>query len=106
MASLSGSLKALTVLFALSLITACASLPPPSADTVYVNGKIITVDKAFTIAQAVAVKDGRFVGVGTSEEMLPSDAGTATTMSGSRSFGTGKIPATYTGERAPPWGSS
>jgi len=36
---------------------------------VYVNGKIITVDKAFTIAQAVAVKDGRFVGVGTSDEM-------------------------------------
>jgi predicted amidohydrolase YtcJ len=69
MASLSGSMKARTVLIALSLITACASLPPPSADTVYVNGKIITVDKAFTIAQAVAVKDGRFVGVGTSDEM-------------------------------------
>ena len=35
----------------------------------YVNGKITTADKAFTIAQAVAVKDGRFVGVGTSDEM-------------------------------------
>ena len=69
MAALSGSLKARTVMVALGLITACASLQPPSADTVYVNGKIITVDKAFTIAQAVAVKDGRFVGVGTSDEM-------------------------------------
>ena len=69
MVSLSGPMKACTVLIALSFLTACASFPPPSADTVYVNGKIITVDKAFTIAQAVAVKDGRFVGVGTSDEM-------------------------------------
>ena len=69
MASLSQSLKAFTVLVALALVTACAALAPPVADTVYVNGKIITVDKMFTIAQAVAVKDGRFVGVGTSEEM-------------------------------------
>ena len=69
MASLSQSLKAFTVLVALALVTACAALAPPVADTVYVNGKIITVDKVFTIAQAVAVKDGRFVGVGTSEEM-------------------------------------
>src|SRR5436190_379600 len=63
------SLKASTGLIALSLTAACTSVSVPSADTVYVNGKIITVDKAFTIAQAVAVKDGRFVGVGTSEEM-------------------------------------
>jgi len=34
---------------------------------VYVNGKIITADKAFSIAQAVAVKEGKFVGVGTSD---------------------------------------
>jgi hypothetical protein len=59
MVSLSGSLKARTVLVAITLITACASFPPTSADAVYLNGKIITVDKAFTIAQAVAVKDGR-----------------------------------------------
>jgi len=64
----SRSLRALTSLATLSAITACVSLAP-SADTVYVNGKIITVDKAFTIAQAVAVKDGKFVGVGTSDEM-------------------------------------
>jgi predicted amidohydrolase YtcJ len=65
----SGSLKALAAAAALSVIAACASLSAPSADTVYVNGKIITADKAFTIAQAVAVKDGRFVGVGTSDAM-------------------------------------
>jgi len=65
----SRSLRALTSLATLSAITACVSFSTPSADTVYVNGKIITVDKAFTIAQAVAVKDGKFVGVGTSDEM-------------------------------------
>ena len=35
-------------------------------DTVLVNGKIITVDDRFTIAQALAIKDGRIVAVGTS----------------------------------------
>ena len=63
------TLKALAGCVALSLIGACASLSGPSADTVYVNGKIITADKAFTVAQAVAVKDGRFVAVGTSDEV-------------------------------------
>jgi len=62
-------LKGLTPPLALTVIAACASLSAPSADTVYVNGKIITADKAFTIAQAVAVKDGKFVGVGTSDEL-------------------------------------
>ena len=67
--SLSRSLKALISLMALSVVAACASLSAPSVDTVYVNGKVITADKSFTIAQAVAVKDGKFVGVGTSDEM-------------------------------------
>jgi predicted amidohydrolase YtcJ len=38
-------------------------------DLVLVNGKIVTVDKAFSIAQAVAIKDGRIVGVGTNDEI-------------------------------------
>ncbi|OUL99823.1 hypothetical protein A8M77_24660 [Variovorax sp. JS1663] len=38
-------------------------------DVVYVNGKIVTVDKDFSIAQGVAIKDGRFVAVGSSEAM-------------------------------------
>src|SRR5215813_10823797 len=53
-------------------LVACASTSPPAAgnaDTVYVNGKIVTVDKSFSIAQAVAVKDGKFVGVGSSDDM-------------------------------------
>jgi len=39
------------------------------ADLVITNGKVITVDKSFSIAQAVAVKDGRIVAVGTDERI-------------------------------------
>ena len=34
------------------------------------NGKILTVDDAFSIAQAVAVRDGRFLKVGANQEVL------------------------------------
>jgi len=42
---------------------------PPPADTVYINGKIITADDAFSIAQGVAIRDGKFVAVGSSADM-------------------------------------
>jgi predicted amidohydrolase YtcJ len=56
-------------------ITGCAATEqPPSvaralapgeyADTVFTNGKIVTVDERFTIAQALAIKNGRIVAVG------------------------------------------
>ncbi len=41
------------------------------ADIALVNGKIITVDAMDTVAEAVAVKDGRIVAVGTSAEIEP-----------------------------------
>ena len=39
------------------------------ADVVLTNGKIITVDDKFTIAQAVAIKGDRIVAVGTNQEI-------------------------------------
>ncbi len=39
------------------------------ADTVLLNGKIVTVDRAFRIAQAVAIQGGRFAAVGANEEV-------------------------------------
>jgi predicted amidohydrolase YtcJ len=39
------------------------------ADLVLLNGKIVTVDPSETIAEAVAVKDGRFLKVGSSDEI-------------------------------------
>jgi predicted amidohydrolase YtcJ len=38
-------------------------------DMVIINGKVITVDSNFSIAQAVAVKDGKIVCVGTNDEI-------------------------------------
>jgi predicted amidohydrolase YtcJ len=40
-----------------------------AADLVFSNGKIVTVDERFTIAQAVAVKGDRIVAVGTTQEV-------------------------------------
>ena len=44
-----------------------AQQPPP--DLVLSNGKIITVDERFTIAQAVAIKGDRVVAVGTNQDI-------------------------------------
>ncbi|CAN0120519.1 unnamed protein product, partial [Phaeothamnion confervicola] len=48
-----------------------------AADTILTNGKVITVDDRFSIAQAVAIKDGRIVAVGKSADIAKlADAGT------------------------------
>ena len=44
-----------------------AQQPPP--DLVLSNGKIVTVDERFTIAQAVAIRGDRIVAVGTNQEI-------------------------------------
>ena len=62
-------LKSLAAASAVVGLMSCANKAQTGADTVYLNGKVITADKAFSIAQAMAVKDGRFVGVGSSAEM-------------------------------------
>ena len=38
-------------------------------DLIIKNGKVITVDSGFSFAEAVAVKDGKIVGVGTADEV-------------------------------------
>ena len=39
------------------------------ADTVFVNGKVVTVDRRFSIKEAVAVKNGWIIDVGSNSEM-------------------------------------
>ncbi len=46
-----------------------ADVPEAVADAVYNNGKIYTVNGAQPWAEAVAVRDGRFLKVGTTEEV-------------------------------------
>lgn len=50
-----------------------------ASDFVLMNGKVITVDDRFTIAEAVAVRGERIIGVGTNEE-ITALAGTNTTV--------------------------
>ena len=52
--------------------TQCGSEIPSSLapDLVLFNGKIVTVDEDFSIAQAVAIKDGRLVAVGSDQGVL------------------------------------
>ena len=44
---------------------------PQPADVVLRNGKIITVDREFSIKEAVAIKNGRFIAVGSDREVRP-----------------------------------
>jgi predicted amidohydrolase YtcJ len=41
----------------------------PHADLVLLNARVLTVDSAFTTASALAVRDGRFVAVGSSQDI-------------------------------------
>ena len=49
--------------------SASAGAQQQTADVVLTNGKIITVDNRFSIAQAVAVKGDRIVAVGTTQDV-------------------------------------
>src|SRR5262245_39727780 len=40
-------------------------------DTVLINGKIVTVDDRFTVAQALAIRGGRIVKVGSNADIEP-----------------------------------
>ena len=40
------------------------------ADVVFYNGKVLTADEEFTIEEAVAIRDGKFLAVGSSERIL------------------------------------
>ena len=46
-----------------------AGLAPAQPTTVFLNGKIVTVDAKFSTAEAIAVQDGRILAVGTSADL-------------------------------------
>src|SRR4030088_594296 len=60
-------------LVVLVLLAASASLAPrhaaPSADLVVLDAKILTVDDRFSEARALAVRDGRFIAVGSNADV-------------------------------------
>ncbi len=48
------------------------------ADMILHNGKVVTVDERFSVTEAVAVKGGKIVAVGTSSNILANEQGSAT----------------------------
>jgi len=56
----------LFLIFAISISDVFASGP---ADTVLINGNIVTVDAEFSIVQAIAITDGKFSAVGTNNDI-------------------------------------
>jgi predicted amidohydrolase YtcJ len=52
-----------------ALLAAALQAQQPPADMVLSNGKIITVDERFSIAQAVAIRGDRIVATGTNQEI-------------------------------------
>jgi predicted amidohydrolase YtcJ len=63
----STTLSALALL-ALPAVSSAAAVKAP-ADTVFVNGHVVTLDEAGTVVQAVAVRDGRIVATGGNKQM-------------------------------------
>lgn len=63
----------ISLLGTLAASTALAQNLPPEimhyADTVLYNGKVITVDKDFTVAQGIAIRDGKILAIGNSADM-------------------------------------
>lgn len=57
------------LLAALAALAAAPLLYAQGADTILVNGKILTVDPQFSIREAIAIRDGKIAAVGTSAEV-------------------------------------
>lgn len=67
------SLTVSSIVFGVTTGGTAQSIPPELVSypqLILHNGKILTVDDAFSIHQAVAVRDGRFLKVGTNQEIL------------------------------------
>src|SRR5919109_1352978 len=66
-------LKRVTLVLALAAAGGAAAKQgaAPPADPVLLDAKVLTVDERFTEARALAVRDGRFVAVGSNEDVRP-----------------------------------
>ncbi len=64
------SLVAILLVWLYGLILWGCNAPNQQADTIMFGGKIITVDNNFSIHEAVAIKDGKILAVGSNDEIL------------------------------------
>src|ERR1051325_448383 len=58
------------ILLAALLMLSQSARWTPYADLILTNGKVVTVDSGFTIAQALAIKDGKLIAVGSNADAL------------------------------------
>ena len=66
---------------AVAIVAACSTPEPKAAaDTIYTGGDIVTVNDAQPSAEALAVKDGKIVAVGTRAEVEKAHKGASTTV--------------------------
>lgn len=61
--------KLLFLILTCNAILGCNNNARKAADLLVINAKIYTVDENFSTAEAVAIKDGKFLAVGTSKEL-------------------------------------
>ncbi|MEO5967725.1 MAG: hypothetical protein ABIP68_04710, partial [Ferruginibacter sp.] len=59
--------KFLIILFSIVLLQSCSK--NSDVDLIVYNASIYTIDSSFSISEAMAVKDGKIVGVGSNEEI-------------------------------------
>src|SRR5258708_11946619 len=64
--------------YSFGLLASAALLFAADADLILRNGKIITVDRKFTIQQAVAVKGEKIVAVGSDAAVMKAERGAGT----------------------------
>src|SRR4051794_1854800 len=62
-----------------ALFTGLATvLSAANADLILHNGKIVTADQRFSVAEAVAIRDGRIIAVGKNADLLKTERGPST----------------------------
>ena len=74
------SIRSFLLMIALTVFAAACGGSVPDAlapDTILINGRIVTVDADFSIAEAVAIREDKFVAVG-SNQQIQALAGTGT----------------------------
>jgi predicted amidohydrolase YtcJ len=64
--------------FILSALLSSAMLLASDADLILNGGRIVTLDRANTIAESVAFKDGRITAIGSSRDVLKAERGSST----------------------------
>jgi predicted amidohydrolase YtcJ len=57
------------IFFLVLFISFTSCEPGPKADIILYNGKVITVDSNFTIAEAIAIKEGKIIAVGSNRQV-------------------------------------